>query len=148
MQKAALVLTDEEKTKLTTLARRHSATRRMALRAQIILRCAEGGSNRQVASDLRVHENNVGKWRKRFVLIRLGGLFDGPRPGVPRAVLDEKVEELVTRTLQSKPKGATYWGTPEPLGLLAVAPWSPADSGRFSSLAGWGGSVYNAASQR
>jgi len=98
-----LVLTDEERAKLITLAHRHTASQRMALRARIILRCVEGGMNRQIASDLGVHENTVGKWRKRFLLERLDGLLDKPRPGGPRIVLDERVEEVVTRTLQSKP---------------------------------------------
>lgn len=109
--KKPLVLTDEERTKLTTLARRHTTAQRMALRAQIVLRCAEGGSNKEVAAHLRVHPNTVGKWRQRFLVQRLDGLFDEPRPGVPRTVLDEKVEEVVTTTLQSKPKGATHWST-------------------------------------
>jgi transposase len=109
--KKPLELTVEERTKLETLARRHTVAQRMALRARIVLRCAEGGSNRNVAADLGVHPNTVGKWRKRFLAERLDGLFDEPRPGVPRTVLDAKVEEVVTTTLESKPRGATHWST-------------------------------------
>ncbi|NQT87617.1 helix-turn-helix domain-containing protein, partial [bacterium] len=60
--KEPFVLTDKERTKLITLAHRHTASQRMVLRARIILRCMEGGTNRQIASDLGVHENTVGKW--------------------------------------------------------------------------------------
>lgn len=120
--KDPLVLTDEERAKLITLARRHTASQRMALRARIILRCTEGGTNRQIASDLGVHENTVGKWRKRFRLDGIDGLFDEPRPGVPRTILDEKVEEVVTKTLQSKPKGATHWSTRSMAAEAGVSP--------------------------
>jgi transposase len=42
---------------------------------------------------------------------RLEGLVDEPRPGAPRSVLDRHVEDVVTRTLESKPEGATHWST-------------------------------------
>jgi len=109
--KEPLVLTDEERGKLTTLARRHTVAQRTALRAEIVLRCADGWSNTEVAAYLHVHLNTVGKWRERFRVHRLDGLLDEPRPGVPRTLLDEKVEAVVTRTLQTTPKTATHWST-------------------------------------
>jgi transposase len=43
--------------------------------------------------------------------MRLDGLHDGPRPGAPRTIDDDKVEEVIVRTLESTPKGATHWST-------------------------------------
>ena len=53
----------------------------------------------------------MGRWRQRFVLNRLDGLLDEPRPGTPRQISDVHVERVVTRTLESLPKDATHWST-------------------------------------
>ena len=75
------------------------------------MRCADGLDNDEVAAELGVNEKTVSKWRRRFVERRLDGLSDDPRPGVPRTVLDEKVEEIVRRTIEEPPVGATHWST-------------------------------------
>lgn len=104
-----LNLTREERTKLEMLTRRRKTAHWLAIRAQIVVLSADGRSNVQVAKHLHVHPNTVGKWRERFRLRRLDGLFDEPRPGAPRTILDDKVEEVVTKTLGTTPKGATHW---------------------------------------
>ncbi len=53
----------------------------------------------------------VGKWRRRFIERRLDGLYDDPRPGVPRTIGDDQIEAVVTKTLESTPKGRTHWST-------------------------------------
>jgi transposase len=53
----------------------------------------------------------VGKWRQRFVDRRLDGLLDEPRPGAPRRLSDADVERVITKTLESTPRGATHWST-------------------------------------
>lgn len=108
---AAVELSAEERSKLEELARRRKTGQAMALRARIVLACASGMTNGQVAEKLGVSLPTVGKWRSRFASDRLAGLADAPRPGQPRKITDAKIEEVVTRTLESTPTNATHWST-------------------------------------
>jgi transposase len=106
-----LTLTDDERGKLCSWAKRPTSAQRLALRSRIILACADGLSNRDVAGRLRVTPQTVGKWRGRFLADRLEGLTDEPRPGAPRSLSDAQVEDVIARTLESKPAAATHWST-------------------------------------
>ena len=75
------------------------------------LACAEGLTNRAVAKRLRVSSNSVCKWRKRFHVPRLPGLTDEPRPGAPRKATDDRIVDVITRTLEGPPAHATQWLT-------------------------------------
>jgi transcriptional regulator with XRE-family HTH domain len=55
----------------------------------------------------------VGKWRARFLKARLEGLYDEPRPGAPRKIGDDQIEQIVIQTLESTPRGQTHWSTRE-----------------------------------
>ena len=110
-RKASLVLTDVEREELERLKRRPKTQQRLAERARIILACAAGLSNLEVADELGISRFTVGKWRARFVGRRLEGLSDEPRPGTPRTIGDADVERVLTMTLESKPKHATHWST-------------------------------------
>jgi transposase len=109
--KATLVLTEIERGELLTLARRRKTAQAAALRARIVLSCAEGLENNAVAERLAVTKQTVSKWRARFVRDRLEGLLDAPRSGAPRTIDDARVEAVVAKTLESVPKGATHWST-------------------------------------
>ncbi|WP_307188617.1 helix-turn-helix domain-containing protein [Nocardia amamiensis] len=84
--KAGLVLTEEERATLQRWVRRPKTVQALAFRARIVLACAEGVSNKQVAAVLRTREQTVARWRGRFVRDRLRGLVDEPRPGAPRTI--------------------------------------------------------------
>jgi transposase len=109
--KATLVVTETEREELLALARRRKTAQAAALRARIVLACADGMENIAVAEQLGLTKQTVGKWRSRFVEFRLEGLLDAPRSGAPRTIDDERVEAVVAKTLESMPKGATHWST-------------------------------------
>jgi transposase len=109
---AELVTTDDEEiAALRRWARRPKSAQALALRSKIVLACAEGKSNTEVAATLQITKQTVGKWRARFIEKRLDGLVDEPRPGTPRKISDEDVERALTLTLESTPRDATHWST-------------------------------------
>jgi len=106
-----LVLTDDERARLERWVRRPTTAQALAQRAPVILGCAANETNTRVARQLRLTKQTVGKWRRRFLDKRLDGLLDDPRPGAPRTVSDAHVEDVVTLTLETKPRDATHWST-------------------------------------
>ncbi|WP_029888901.1 IS630 family transposase [Polycyclovorans algicola] len=106
-----LKLTAEENNRLVEWTRRHKTSQALAMRARIVLACAQGAQNIEAAARLHVSKQMVGKWRRRFVERRLDGLLDDPRPGAPRRIGDDLVEAVIAKTLQSKPVDATHWST-------------------------------------
>ena len=110
--KAPLVLTKEERQTLERWSRRSKTSQALALRGKIVLACAEGATNKAVAERLGVWPQTVTKWRGRFVRGRLEALSDEPRPGRPRTIADEQVEQVITKTLEEPPpNNDTHWST-------------------------------------
>jgi len=106
-----LNVTPQEKEKLSMLARRPKSAQAIAMRARIVLGCNDGLSNGEVAKRLRITGATVCKWRERFRVERLEGLLDEPRLGAPRSITDARVEEVITKTLESMPGNSTHWST-------------------------------------
>jgi transposase len=100
-----------EEVERAALASRRSTAQGLALRARIILACAEGEQSKIVAASLGIDPDTVGKWRRRFAEHRLDGLRDEPRSGTPRTVEDARIEAMIVRTLETKPSDATHWSS-------------------------------------
>jgi transposase len=132
-----LVLSGDERRTLENWARRRSTAQGLALRARIVLACAQGGSNIAVAARLGVNRMTVGKWRARFLRGRLDGLADEPRPGVPRTITDAQVEEVVVRTLEDVPEGGTHWSKRELAARVGISPSSVHRIWRTFGLQPW-----------
>ena len=118
------MLTGDERRTLENWVKRRSTAQGLALRARIVLACAEGRSNTAVAARLSVSRGTVTRWRARFLAGRLDGLTDDPRPGVPRTITDAQVEEVVVRTLEPVPEGATHWSKRELARRAGISPSS------------------------
>jgi transposase len=108
---APVELSDDERARLESWTRRRTSAQALALRSRIVLLAADGRRNTEIAAELGIHRNVAGKWRSRFLEHRLDGLTDEPRPGRPRTITDEQVEEVVVKTLESTPRDATHWST-------------------------------------
>jgi transposase len=107
----AIELTDDERVQLEAWTRRPTSAQALAMRSRIVLTAAEGLKNTEIAERLGINRAMAAKWRARFAEHRLDGLTDEPRPGRPRTITDEQVDEVITRTLESAPKNATHWST-------------------------------------
>src|SRR5947199_9546428 len=100
---ATLVLSDDERETLQRWARRPKSAQALALRARIVLACAEGATNKDVAAEFSVTAQMVGKWRARFVTDPLAGLSDEDPPGRPPTITYAQVAQVVTAPLAQSP---------------------------------------------
>jgi len=132
-----LVLSEDERRTLENWVRRRSTAQGLALRARIVLACADGSSNTAVAARLGVNFKTVSRWRARFLRDRLDGLTDDPRPGVPRTITDAQVEEVVVRTLEEVPEGGTHWSKRELARRTGISPTSVHRIWRSFGLQPW-----------
>jgi len=105
-----ILLSDEERTVLSTWARGRSLPLRLIQRAQIVAMAAEGVPSQDIAQRLEVSRPTVQLWRERFLALRLEGLKkDAPRPGRIPSIPEKKVRAVVQATLHTSPRGATHW---------------------------------------
>jgi putative transposase len=107
--KPPLVLTEDERVHLSSLAGSRSLPYALVARAKVVLWSADGVSNSEIAGRLQWTKATVGKWRRRFTKRRLAGLYDELRPGRPRSLEDEKIASLLRRITGTKPKAGTHW---------------------------------------
>jgi transposase-like protein len=150
---AEFVLTDTERAQLLGWA--HGESARLAVRAKIVLACAEPGVvYERLASELGVTTMTVGAWRKRFAQARCAGLVDGRRSGRPKAelVVTEDEREQLTRwsrrakTAQALAQRAKIvlacadeWSNAEVAARLRMTPGTVTAREAGSSRIGWTG---------
>jgi putative transposase len=107
--KRPLVLAEDERSQLKSIASSRSLPHGLVQRARLVLMAADGLSNAAIAEKLQLSRQSVCKWRQRYLQQGLQGLHDELRPGRPRSISDERVAVLVRKTLQTRPKDGTHW---------------------------------------
>ncbi len=106
-----LELREEEHRILSSWTRKSKCPQALALRARVVLLCAEGLSNTEVSGRLHLTLQTVGKWRQRFIEKRIEGLMDEPRTGTPKRLTEKDVDRVLELTLESTPMNARRWST-------------------------------------
>jgi len=110
----ALLLDDDSRTALTAWTRSRTLPHRQVLRAQIVLRAAEGIANSTIAEQLHCSIPTVLLWRERFQGMGVTGLEeDAPGRGRPRTHDEQTVAKIISATLGRPPKGETHWSSRE-----------------------------------
>ncbi len=123
--KAELMLSEDERSQLMSIARSRSISAALLMRARIVLSAAEGEPNSAIAQRLQLTRATVGKWRLRFLEQRINGLYDEVRPGKPRTIDDERLAQLIRKTLHTKPAdGSTHWSVRTIAAETAISPTS------------------------
>lgn len=117
----AIVLTEDERNQLESYVRSRSMPSGLGSRFRIVLLAADGLSSMEISEKVGLSRASVGKWRKRYVENGLEGLHDELRPGRPRSVSDEKLAELMHKTLKTQPEGSTHWSTRTMAGEIGVS---------------------------
>jgi len=110
-----------QREQLEAFARSRSLPHALVVRAKIVLEAAGGAQSLHIGRKLGVSRETVGKWRGRFVAAGIEGLYDEYRSGRPRSIEDERISQLVSRTLRSRPKGATQWSCREMAGATGIS---------------------------
>ncbi len=108
----AVLLGEEDRHKLQSLARARRQPARAVQRAQIVLLAAEGKQDLEIAEQLSTTPRTVARWRHRFLQSGMAGLEkDAPRPGRSPKLTPEQVRNIIEKTTQEKPANATHWST-------------------------------------
>jgi putative transposase len=117
----AVELTDEQRTALETLIRRHLTPQQVVLRAEIILDAADGRSNLAIARSRQVSLETVRLWRERWMLfqpIPLSELSleerfrDAPRSGKRPRITPEQICAIVAMACEAPSQSGrpiTHW---------------------------------------
>ncbi len=105
-------LTQEQRTALTRLVKGRRTEVRVVARAQIVLAAANGLENQEIADDLDVTRETVGRWRSRFAAEGVAGILkDRPRGGRKPTRRSKIESRIIRKTTQEKPANATHWST-------------------------------------
>ena len=102
-------LDEKQRRQQQAFARSQSLPHGLVMRAKIVLQAPEGATNLEIGNRLNISRYTVGKWRERFAGQGIEALYDEYRSGRPRSIGDERVAELVNKTLHGKPEGSTQW---------------------------------------
>jgi transposase len=122
-------MSDGDRRQLDQVVKNRNSPQKTVLRANIVLLSADGVSTRETMKQLGTTNPTITRWRNRYETDGVCGLLkDKSRPGRKKRIEEDKVREVVERTLQEKPPNATHWSNRS---LAAVVGLSPASIQRI-----------------
>ncbi len=105
-------VSEADRLTLRSWARRPKTAQALPLRARVVLAATTGEeTNGEIAARLQTTRQTVAKWRGRYARRGLAGLTDEPRPGAPRTITDDRVDQVLATTLEQAPPVGTHWST-------------------------------------
>lgn len=108
-KKYTVDITDDERHHLQQLLRSGKHSARKLTRARVLLKAAEGFSDREIAVALGIGQSTVERTRRRFVEGSLDALNERPRPG-KKPKLDARTEaRLIAEACTPAPEGRKRW---------------------------------------
>jgi transposase len=117
-------LTPEQEEELACRANGRKVAVRAAERAKILLESAAGKAKQEIAEQLGIARQTVGRWQKRFLEKGTKGLQDAPRSGRPRSIQPEQVAQIIRKTNEETPADSTHWTTRSMAEAMDVSPSS------------------------
>ena len=102
-----MTLSAPERAELESFARSRTLPAGLVRRARMTLLSADGVSNGAIAARFATSMSPVSLWRRRCREQGLAGLYGEVRPGRPRSHDDDRIAELLKKTLESRPPDAT-----------------------------------------
>jgi len=108
----ALEVSTTVRSKLRSVARAGKTPQKTARRAEAVLLAAKGVSNSGIAAEVGLSRQAVISLRQRFKERGLACVLgDASRPGRKPRISQKKIDAVVKKTLEQKPKNATHWST-------------------------------------
>ena len=111
---AEIALSKEERRRLETWTSTRSTSVRLRERARIVLMAAEGMTNKEIAAQLQVDANKVGRWRARVAKEGTSSIEKERARGANHGGKNTKKQaqlrsEVIEATTQTTPNDATHW---------------------------------------
>ncbi|RDK05217.1 serine/threonine protein kinase [Cupriavidus lacunae] len=131
-----ILLSEQERTELESLAAAADSTPRLAQRARIILLAASGEQNKEIAPRLGIGRAQVARWRERYALTGLTGILQDLPRGAPPVKVD--LARLVALAGQRHNGSTRSWSTRRLATELGVSAASVSRHWRATGLAGAG----------
>lgn len=104
-----ITLRGAERRQLTRIVRAHTSEQRYVLRARIVLGAALGRNNCEIADEMGCDRETVRKWRRRFAVMRMGGLDDSPRSGRPPRFSSTQKHDVFSMVVGAPPAPYARW---------------------------------------
>ncbi len=116
-------MSNTDRDTLERMARNGNTPQKVALRARIALMSADGIATGEIIRQLGTSTPTVTRWRNRYETAGIPGLLkDRRRPGRKKRIEENRVREVVEKTLQEKPIQATHWSTRSLAAAVGLSP--------------------------